>query len=335
MAKTRVAIVGLGNIGCAVAAASGSRPDIELVAGVDIDPGMAGRDLGETCGIARAGFGVRSDLSEAMSSGNPDVVIIATGSRLASVAPVVLTALEHGADVVSSCEELVWPWVASPVIASEIDEAARSSGSSVLGVGVNPGFVQDLLVVVAAGATRNIKEVRGSRMVDLATRRKPLQAKMGVGLSPAEFEERLVAGKLGHIGIEQSIQVIAAGLGIELDGVEVQDGPLIAQTDLRDRATLVGGGLVRGMWTRAVGREGGRVRVCLDLEMGIGTKSEDRIEIDAEPPISMVLEGGVQGDEATVARMVNAIDQVVDAPAGLLSVIDLPPVPSAKHGGQA
>lgn len=332
MAKTRVAIVGLGNIGCAVAAAAGARSDIELVAGVDIDPGMAGRDLGETCGSGRIGFGVRSDLPEALAAGSPDVVIIATGSRLVSVAPVVLEALDHGADVVSSCEELVWPWEASPAVADEIDRAARRNDSSVLGVGVNPGFVQDLLVVVAAGATRNINKVRGSRMVDLSARRKPLQAKMGVGLTPAEFEERQIAGKLGHVGIEQSIQVIAAGLGIELDGVEVEDGPLIAETDLRAEATLVGVGLVRGMWTRATGRESGQERVCLELEMGIGTDSEDRIEIDAEPPISMVLEGGVQGDEATVARIVNAIDQVIDAPPGLLSVIDLPPVPPAKQG---
>lgn len=330
MAKTKVAIVGLGNIGCAVAVAAAAGSDIDLVAGVDIDPGMTGRDLGETCGIGRIGFGVRSDLSEALVAGNPDVVIIATGSRLASVAPVVLEALEHGAHVVSSCEELVWPWEASPAIADEIDTAARRNDSSVLGVGVNPGFVQDLLVVVAAGATRNIKKVRGSRMVDLAERRKPLQAKMGVGLTPSEFEDRRIAGKLGHVGIEQSIQVIAAGLGIELDEVDVEDGPLVAEDDLRAGATLVGAGLVRGMWTRAVGREAGRERVCLDLEMGIGTASEDRIEIDAEPPIAMVLEGGVQGDEATVARMVNAIGQVLDAPAGLLSVIDLPPVPPTK-----
>lgn len=325
-----MAIVGLGNIGCSLAAAIVKSKEFDLVAGVDIDPGMAGRDLGESCGFGRIGLEIRSDLREALTAGEPDAVLVVTGSRLESVAPVVMTAIEHGADVISSCEELVWPWETSPERARDIDEAATRAGSRVIGIGVNPGFVQDLLVVVAAGATRNIRKVTGSRRVDLATRRQRLQAKMGVGLTVEEFEYRKRAGKLGHVGIHQSLQLVAAGIGIVLDSIVVDDGPLIAQTDLRGGFSLVGKGLVRGMWTRASGFVDDVEVVALELEMGIGTESEDRIEIEGDPPISMILEGGVQGDEATVSRMVNAISQVVEARPGLLSVIEIPPVPNAR-----
>lgn len=318
----KIAIVGLGNIGGAVLRAVGG-----VVSVIDTDPSMAGRDAGEMAGTDRLELPVRSDLESAFVA-PPDVAIITTGSRLEAVAPVVLTALAAGADVISSCEELAWPWETSPQLAEEISTAAVAANRSVIGVGVNPGFVQDLLVLVAGGASRNVTAIAALRHVDLVTRRAPLLAKMGVGLTPEEFAELRPQGNIGHVGLEQSAQLIAAGLGWRLGEVALEDGPLIAEHDLRTGESLVGKGLVRGMWMRAEAASD-RGRITLELEMGVGTAPQDRIEITGEPPVTMVLEGGLSGDEATVSRIVNSIPVMQDVRPGLLSVLDLPPVPRA------
>lgn len=325
-----VAIVGLGSIGGAVVREAAALDDLVITAAVDIDPSMSGRDAGECCGLERIGLPIAAELQTALRESSPDVVMIATGSHVEAVAPLVISALAAGAHAVSSCEELAWPWRTSPDLSAEIDSAARAVGRSVIGVGVNPGFVQDLLVLAVGGASRNIRAVSGIRKVDLSTRRAPLLAKMGVGLTADEFVSERSAGRLGHIGLEQSLDLVAAGLGWEVDDLVIEDGSLIAETDLRAGPNLIGEGLVRGMWMRGIALSAGR-EIRLELEMGVGTLPEDRIEVNGQPPVKVVIEGGLSGDEATVSRMVNAIDLVVSARPGLLSVLDLPIVPKAGH----
>ncbi|MGC8787352.1 MAG: dihydrodipicolinate reductase, partial [Anaerolineae bacterium] len=185
---TRVLHYGLGPIGVRIAQVVASRPDLESVGAVDIDPAKTGKDLGEVAEIGRMlGIPVQQNLEAALKKSKPDIVLHATGSHLPSVLPQFLGLAEAGLSVISTCEELSYPWFHHPDEAKKIDEAARRNRVAILSTGINPGFIMDTLVVILSGVCPSVTRVRVRRVVDLSIRRRQLQQKVGVNLTPEEF----------------------------------------------------------------------------------------------------------------------------------------------------
>src|SRR5260370_6456152 len=76
MSNIRVLHVGLGPIGTAILAQIATRPGFKIVGGVDIDPAMLGRDLGDVAGLnRRLGLRVLNDTAKALKAAKPDVVV--------------------------------------------------------------------------------------------------------------------------------------------------------------------------------------------------------------------------------------------------------------------
>jgi len=312
--------VGLGPIGAGIARAAFARRDIAPLAAADPDPGKAGRPLAEVAGLETA-YDVRvaADLAQALTA-PADVVLHATGSYLPDVMPQLLACVRAGKNVVSTCEELAYPWVRHPALAAELDREARRAGVTVLGTGINPGFLLDALVLTLSGATQRVQSVRAERIVDVSQRRVQLQRKVGVGLSRREFEERLATGRFGHVGSKESAWLLAAGLGWEFESLEETIEP-------------VPGPDGRGLGIRqvTVGRAGGREAVTIVVQMSTGVENpRDEIAIEGEPPVHAMIPGGVQGDLATAAVVVNCIPPVVAHAPGLITMLDLSPLRS--HG---
>ncbi len=304
---------GLGSIGLGIVRLLLGRPDVELVGAVDVAPEKVGRDLGELVGAGELGVRVTSDPACAEGA---DVVLHATHSHLAQVAPQLLGLVRLGANVISTCEELAYPWFHHAEEASRLDEAARAHGVTVTGVGVNPGFVMDLLPVVLSAACAIVRSVRVERRVDLENRREALRRKAGVGLSEEEFWDGIESGTLGHVGLPESVALIGAALGWSLDLIADHVEPVF----LRGRKE------VAGLHQVARGLVDGEERIRLDLILALGVASEDRIRIEGEPSLEAEIPGGVHGDQATCAIAVNAIPTVVQAPPGLRTVLELPPI---------
>ncbi len=323
MTPVRVVHVGLGPIGVAVARAAADRPDLVTVAAVD--PRFAGRDLGEVVGGAASGVRIRADLGEALRGIDADVALHCTGSHLAQVEPQLLELIAAGLSVVSTCEELSWPWFHHPLEAGRLDVAARAAGVRLLGTGVNPGFVMDLLPVVLSAMALRVDAVRVERVVNASLRRKPLQLKIGSGLTPEEFRARGRQGTLGHMGLVESVAMVGAALGWDLDEIEQTLDPVVAERSIRTDALEVAEGRVRGLHQVATGSAGGARRVTLDLTMMLDAPDpHDAVELDGEPLLRLRMEGGIHGDVATVAAVVGAVPRLHRAPTGLVSVLDLP-----------
>ena len=325
----RVVQFGLGPIGRACARLVRSRPALELVGALDLE--AVGRDLGEALGGGAVGVRVRDDAEAALAAWAPDVVVHTTASFLEHVEGQLMACVAAGAHVVSSSEELVWPFERDPGFSERVDRAARDAGVAVVGTGVNPGFVMDLLPVVLSGVCASVDRVDVSRSVDAGRRRGPLQRKVGAGLSVAAFREREAAGGFGHIGMVESARVLAAGLG--WGGVEVEEtfGPSIADADHETEHATVAAGSVAGIHQTATVRQGGAVRARLTLTMAVGAPDEDRVQIAGDPPLDVVVRGGTFGDTATVAALVGAVPRVAAVRPGLRTVLDLP----AAVGGAA
>jgi 2,4-diaminopentanoate dehydrogenase len=193
----RVLHVGLGPIGVGVVRQCASRKGFKIVGAVDLDAGKIGKDLGEIAGLERTlGVKVEGKLGAAIKAGKPDVVVLCTSSSLAKVADQVADVLKHKLPIVSTTEELAYPWFSNKRLAKKIDALARKAKVAVLGTGVNPGFAMDALPITLTGVCERVDSIRVERIQDASIRRLPFQQKIGAGLTPEEFAEK-GAGRLG------------------------------------------------------------------------------------------------------------------------------------------
>ncbi|HVZ73988.1 MAG TPA: Gfo/Idh/MocA family oxidoreductase [Polyangia bacterium] len=320
----RVAIVGLGAIGREVFKAVKARAGLELVAVADPAPALVGQDAGELSGVGACGVRVVASAAEAFARPDGvDVALVLTGSGVADVLPVVEAAAARGVDVISTCEDLSYADLSAPALARQLDARARAGGITVLGTGVNPGFVMDRLPLTLAAACVRVDSVRVERVVDAAKRRGPLRAKVGADLTPAEFEAGVAARRLGHRGLPESCALVGLGLGFKFD--EVKNTIEAVVTSAANPRAGIQPGRVAGLRQSAVGLRGGVELVRLDLEMSVAAPDpHDRVVIAGDPPLDVLVQGGTHGDRGTVGATLSAIPAVVAASPGLKTVLDIP-----------
>jgi 4-hydroxy-tetrahydrodipicolinate reductase len=222
---------------------------------------------------------------------------------------------------------LAYPWARYPAEAKRLDEAARVRGVAVLGTGVNPGFVMDTLAFILTAVAESVERIEVSRTVDASQRRLPLQRKIGAGLDLAEFERQAAAGTLRHVGLEESVRLVSAALGWRLDDIEFALEPIVAERERKSRELTARVGQAAGVHQRAIGRVGGQELLMYDLKMCLeADEPADEVRIVGNPPLHLRLSGGVHGDVATAAIVVNAIPRVLEAEPGLRTMLDIPPV---------
>lgn len=323
----RIVSFGLGPIGLAAARLALQKQTIELVGAIDLDPAKVGRDLGDLLGLHRqTGVVVEPSAEAALERLQPDAALHCTASFLPVVQPQLLLCARHGVDVVSSTEELLVPDLQHEALARELDAAAREGGATVLGTGVNPGYAMDFAAVIASAVAFDVRAVRSVRVVDAGTRRLPLQRKVGAGLSTAQFEEQLATGRFGHIGMRESVALVARGLGLPVDSIEQTVEPVIATEERVTPHLTVSRHHVAGIRNHGFGRRDGEVLVHLDLAMYVGAPDpRDEVRLDSTPPVTLSFPGGIAGDQATAAILVNSLHGVVAARPGLLTVLDVAP----------
>ena len=326
MKTLRVIQFGLGPIGLEALRFAAEHPWLEILGGVDLDPAKSSRTLGDHTGLpALAHRPVFPTLDALLASGlRPDVVLHTAGSGAAAALQQVRPALELGLTVASTCEELIFPGLRTPDLAAEYDALCRRSGARLAGTGVNPGFVMDVLPVCLTGVSREVSSIYVERVVDASTRRQPLQAKIGSGQDPEEFRNRFKAGQAGHAGFQQSVALLAHALGWSLDEIRETCEPVVAASRVTTRHFDVPPGRSVGIHQHCVGLAGGVARITLDLRMYLGAPfPHDAITIRGRPDLNVMLNGGVAGDDATVAALINIVPRLHAAAPGLRLMTEL------------
>jgi 2,4-diaminopentanoate dehydrogenase len=251
--------------------------------------------------------------------------VLCTSSSLKAIKPQVLGLIQRGMHVVTTCEELAFPVPEQQAAWREIDKAAAAKKVSVLATGVNPGYAMDALALMLTAPCADVTRVSVTRVVDARTRRLPLQRKVGAGLNLNQFRRAMTEGTVRHVGLPQSVHMIASALGWKLDRVDETLEPAIAPRDLDTEYLRIPAGMAAGIKQSARGYRNGELAITLDLQMYVGAEQpRDHILIDGVPPIDMTIAGGVAGDSATAAITVNCIPKVMAARPGLLTMLDLP-----------
>ena len=320
---------GLGPIGAAVARQIASRKGFQIVGAVDIDHAKVGLDLGQVIGLEKkTRIRVTNDAVGAIKSARPDVAVLCTSSSLKKVMPQIETVLSKRVAIVSTTEELSYPVGKNRALAKRIDALAKKAKVAVVGTGVNPGFAMDALPITLTGISERVDSIRVDRIQDARTRRLPFQQKIGSGLTIDQFGAKVKDGSVRHVGLAESVTMIAHAMGWKLDKVTDDIHPKVAERAVESELIAVDPGYVCGIIQDGVGYVKGKPVITLHMEAYLGApESYDAVTIEGNPRITQKISGGLHGDIATASITVNSIPKILRVTPGLRTMADMP-IPS-------
>lgn len=323
---------GLGAMGGGIARLLDTKIGVESVATIDADPNKQGKTMAELLGVKSQAV-IGDDPAQALRA-SADVVIIATGSFTKEVYPQLVQAIQAKKNVICIAEEMAFPRQQEPKLGEKIHKLALENNVTVLGTGINPGFVLDLLIVAMTGVCFDIKEIKASRINDLSPFGPTVMKTQGVGATPEEFAAGVEAGNIvGHVGFPESMAMIAAALGWKLDEVRQTKEPIIAKKYRETPHVKVEPGMVAGCRHIAYGIKDGNTVITLVHPQQVRPENEgvgtgDFIEINGEPNIKLAIQPEIPGGIGTIALAVNSIPNVINSTPGLKNMTELP-VPAA------
>ena len=329
----RVLLYGLGPIGVMVGRQLATRDGFRIVGAVDVDPAKVGRDAGDIAGLPRAlRVKINPDARKTIRQTRPDVVVLCTSSSARAVLPQIEEVLKARVPIVTTTEELSYPVRRNASLAKRIDALAKKAKVAVLSTGVNPGFVMDALPITLTVACERIDSVTVHRVQDARTRRLPFQQKIGAGLSREQFEREVERGSIRHVGLAESISMIADALGWQLDRITDDVKPKVADAVVSSEFIAVDPGYVSGIIQDGIGYRHGTPVITMHMEAYLGAPDPyDEVRIAGLPNLKLRIPGGVPGDIATASIVVNSIPKVLAARPGLQTMKDLP-IPSYYSG---
>src|SRR3954468_7747443 len=326
MPQIRVLHFGVGPIGAAIVKQIAARPGFKIVGAIDVDPAKVGRDVGDVVGLSRRlGVKVQDDAAKALKAARPDVVIHCTGSSIKGVMPQLEAILKSKTPVISTTEELAYPGYTHIRQARRLHALAKKAKVAMLGTGVNPGFAMDALPVMMTAVCERVDRVVVERVQDARMRRLPFQQKIGAGLTTEQFQKKVDDGSVRHVGLTESIAMIADAMGWTLDRITDDIQPKLAAVTISSEYLAVDPGYVCGIVQDGVGYRKGEPVIKLHMEAYLGSpETYDSVDIEGSPNLAMKIAGGILGDVATASIVVNSIPRVLAAAPGLHTMRDLP-----------
>lgn len=328
MPEIKVILAGVGRVGRDVTRLLSARPDYRVVAAYSRNPKLAGQDLGALAGTRASGVTVTLDREAALRQ-PADVLVVATTSFLKDVAGDLQLGIERGLNVITTAEEAAFPWLIDEPLANEIDRLAKARQVSVLGVGLNPGFIFDALLLTATGIAWDVATIRVRRVVDVARFSATIQRRLGIGFSREEFEAGVHSGSIsGHIGFPQSFTLTAHCLGRTLDRIDKSFEPLLAEQVYTNERMTVVAGQTAGFIQRSSGLVAAQPWISAEFIAHIAPASanlaaEDTISIEGYNSLNLTIRPGCNPQRGSAAMIANCIPRVVEARPGFLTVADL------------
>ena len=320
---TKILQVGLGPLGQKTVQFAVER-GFKIVAAVDTSPHLIGRDVGEVCGLKKMGVKISGNMKEAVKNKKPDVAVLTTVSSLKKLESQVQELAKLKLSTVSTCEELSFPWKTQAALAKRLDKLCKKHKVALLGTGVNPGFLMDFLPTALTAVSKKVEKVEVWRVQNASVRRVPFQQKIGAGLSLNEFRKKEKEGTLRHVGLPESVDLIAARMGWKLTKKTESLNPVIADREITAGYKPIAAGQACGVEQIGRGFVGNKEVITLYFKAAVGEeKSYDTIRISGEPNISSTIDGGINGDVATCAITLNAIQSVLRASPGLVTMSDV------------
>lgn len=317
--------VGIGPLGQKMVQSAVRRGSFRIVGAVDTDPTKVGQDLGTLCGVEPLGVVVAGSVDEALAGKSAQVAVVTTVSSLATFETQIAPLAQAGLHIVSTCEELSYPWQIQPELAERIDATCRQHEIACVGTGINPGYLMDLLPTILTTVCEEVTGIRVARVQDASVRRIPFQQKIGAGLTVAQFEAKRADGTLRHVGLPESVDFIAARMGWTLDRKSESIDPVMATEAIDTGYQPIAKGMCRGVHQVGRGFIGDDEVITLTFTAAVGEpESYEEVKIEGKPAFDSRINGGIHGDVATCAVTLNTVRSILSAGPGLKTMADLP-----------
>jgi 4-hydroxy-tetrahydrodipicolinate reductase len=335
--EIKVIVVGIGEMGGQAVKMILEKRKLKLVGAIGHRKGV-GEDLGKMIGLDRdLGIIISADAEKIYKTIEADIVLHFAASTLQDAYYQIKGALETGKNVITIAEEASFPWLTGKQIADEIDKIAKEKRVTFVGTGINPGFIFDYLPIVMTSALKEVNKIHIQRVTDFAKYGTTVWKHLGVGRTLESFKEGLAYGDIMlHVGLEQTVNILAKALGWDLDDFQETREGIISKSQRIAKYGTINPGTICGFKQIGKGFSNGKENITQEI-MGIimPNQEEDGVEvgtsimIDGVPSAKIVIGGelAAEGGYGTVARAVNSIPQVIAAPPGILTVDQLPPSP--------
>jgi 2,4-diaminopentanoate dehydrogenase len=338
MENIKVIIWGFGAMGKGMAEMLLTKKGVDIVGVCDLNPSLIGKNVFEVLHSNRLEHvAITNDIDTLLKEKKADVCLIATDSFVKSTYDKIVKVLNHGINVISTAEEMAFPMANEPLLSKQMDEIAKKNHVTVLGTGINPGFVMDLLVVALSGTMKDVNFIEAKRVNSLSPFGPAVMHEQGVGISMEEYTKRSNDGSLaGHVGFKESVSMIASAMGLQLDGFKQQMKPIVTSIDRKSLYGEAKKNTLAGINMTGQGYIKDSVFINMIHPQQIepemeGTHTGDYILLKGTPNISMSITPEIDGGIGTIAMCVNMIPHVINARPGLKTMIDLP-VPRAILG---
>ena len=340
MNNIKVTIWGFGAMGSGMARMLLSKKGVDIVGVCDMHSDRINKSIFEVLGIdreEREDIIIKESIDDVLTEKCCDICLCATDSFTKNAFPKLKYALEKKVNVISTAEEMAYPQASNPELAEELDKVAKENGVTILGTGINPGLIMDLLVVCLTGCMTEVNHIEAKRVNSLSPFGPAVMEEQGVGLKVKDFMDKVKNGELaGHVGFVESVNMIANALGLKIDKFEQQMAPIVTSIDRKSPYGFAAAGDVAGVNMTGQGYVNNRVMIDMIHPQQIepemeGTHTGDYITIKGIPEVNMSIKPEVDGGLGTIAMVVNMIPHVINAKAGLKTMIDLP-VPRAIMG---
>ncbi|MBF0499833.1 MAG: hypothetical protein HQM09_06860 [Candidatus Riflebacteria bacterium] len=341
MKRIRVVQWGLGAMGGGMVKLMLEKDGLQVVGAIETRKDYIGKDLGDVIELGeKLNIKITDNPKSILKKSDVDIVILATNSFTREVVDTLQLIAEAGIDCITIAEEMVVPEASEPDLAKTIDEFAKRHDVTILGTGINPGFVLDSLVINLSGVCHRVDRIEASRLNDLSSFGPTLLRSQGVGTSVAEFKAGVSGGGIaGHIGFNESIRMISDALGLGVDKIEEVREPIVSNTDRETKYIKIKAGMVAGCRHTGIGFVNGKEVIRLIHPQQICPEAEkaetgDYINIFGAPDIKMSIKPEIPGGVGTIGLAVNMIPLVKRASPGIKRMIDLP-IPACLMGPEA
>lgn len=340
MRNVRVAMWGFGAMGKGMARLLSRRKGVEIVGVCDVNPAYQEKNIYDMLEMEAASFSpviITDNIDQVLDKVPVDICIVATDSFVKGVFPKIKTVVSRGVNVITIAEEMSFPWAQEHELAEEMDRLAKQHKVSILGTGINPGLMMDLLAVCLSGAMTDVRHVKCERVNSLSPFGETVMKEQGIGITVEDFDKGVADGSLaGHVGFHESAAMIAKALGLSYDSLQQQMLPIVTDVDRKSPHGFAPKGHVAGVNMTAQAKDGEKEIIQLIHPQQIepeqvGVDTGDYIMLTGEPPISMAVKPEVNGGLGTIAMACNMLPFVVAARPGLLTMLDLP-VPRCVMG---
>lgn len=338
MKNIKITIWGFGAMGAGMAEMLYKKTGVDIVGVCDLHPDRVGKSVAEVLGVDKwQDVIINEDIEEVLNVEKADLCLLATDSFTKGAYNKIKLIMEKGINVITTAEEMAYPQAQEPELAKKLDEIAKANGVTVLGTGINPGLIMDLLVVCLTGCMETVEHIEAKRVNSLSPFGVTVMEEQGVGITEEEFNRRMAADDIaGHVGFSESINMIADAIGWKVEKFEQQMKPILTTVDRKSPYGFAAAGNLAGINMTGQGHIDGEIKIDMIHPQQIepemeGTYTGDYITIQGNPPVNMAITPEVDGGIGTIAMCVNMIPHVINAKAGLKTMIDLP-VPRAIMG---